>query len=384
MARPNRGPHLSKEPNRFGIWEISWTDPGTGRTRRRSTGETNFQSAQKILAEFILLADREQKDSNVVLVADVLEAYWRGHVLKRVIGQDTQRNAIDHLKVTLGRLRPVEIDQDDIDEHCEKRAAGEISWIDERGKERGGQKAGDAAMRRELGVLQAAMHYGSGLRPPLVSIADIPKFGMPDEPAPADRVLTMNEAQCLKTAAFNLDGKRISRCYRAIMLFLHTAARKTAVTELTWFQVDLERRLIRYNPEGRRQTAKRRPAVPISDELHSWLVRAKAEAISEYVLDHPGSLRKTFQTACQRAGLVDVTPHTLRHTWATWAARNGVSLWDIAGVLGDRVETVTRRYAHHSPDYLRDAVNLRPKTGAESGHNARVGRNNPPTSVGSD
>lgn len=360
MARPNRGPHLSKKPNRFGVWDICWTDAGSGRSRRRSTGEANNASAQKVLANFILLSEREERVSDAVLVGDVLEAYWKGHVLKRVIGQGTQRNAIDHLKATLGRLRPVEIDQDDIDEHCERRAAGDVAWIDEDGKTRGGQKAGPGALRRELGVLSAAMHYGSGLRPPLVAVADIPRFTMPEEPAPADRVLSTEEAQKLCAAARNINDLRLSRCYRSVMLFLHTAARKTAVTELTWFQVDLERRLIRYNPEGRRQTAKRRPAVPISDELYPILVRAKAEATSEYVLDHPGSLRATFRTACKRAGLVDVTPHTLRHTWATWAARSGVSLWDIAGVLGDRVETVTRRYAHHSPDYLRNAVNLRP------------------------
>ena len=60
-----------------------------------------------------------------------------------------------------------------------------------------------------------------------------------------------------------------------------------------------------------------------------------------------------------RAGLQGVTRHTLRHTWATWAAQHRVSMWDIAGVLGDTVETVTRNYAHHSPDDLRAAVNFR-------------------------
>lgn len=374
MARPNRGPHLSRKPNKFGMWDICWTD-SSGRSRRRSSGESNHASAQKVLAKFILLIDRDDRPDGSPLVSDVLEAYWNGHVLKRVIGRGTQRNAIDHLASSLGHLKPGEIDQVDIDDHCERRAAGKVHWIDHvTGLVRGGQKAGPAALRRELSVLSAAMHYGTGLRPALVAVGDVPRFTRPDEPAPKDRVITEAEASRILASAMLtydfgevVDDPRLTRCYRAIMLFLHTAARKTAVTELTWFQVDLERRLIRYNPEGRRQTAKRRPAVPISDELYPVLVRAKAEATSEYVLDHPGSLRATFRTACRHAGLVDVTPHTLRHTWATWAARSGVSLWDIAGVLGDRVETVTRRYAHHSPDYLRNAVNLRPNASPGKG-----------------
>lgn len=388
MSRPNRGPHLSDRPNQFGVWEICWTDPGSGRSRRRSTGEANHASAQKVLAEFILLRDREQRQSDDVLVADVLDAYWKGHVVKRVIGQGTQANAIAHLKVTMGRLRPVEIDQDDIDDHCDRREAGKVAWIDEKGKERGGQAAGQSALRRELSVLAAAMRYAAGLRPALVRLDEIPRFTLPDEAPGRDRVLEAAELAALLAAAADLgDGKRLARAYRAVMLFAHTAARRTAVTELTWFQVDLERRLIRYNPEGRAQTKKRRPAVPIADELLPVLQRAKKEAISEHVLDHPGSLRSTFRTAVERAGLVGVTPHTLRHTWATWAARNGVSMWDVAGVLGDRLETVQRRYAHHSPDYLRDAVNLRGKsaaTSAEPGQNAPAGQNPLSATVGNE
>ena len=56
-----------------------------------------------------------------------------------------------------------------------------------------------------------------------------------------------------------------------------------------------------------------------------------------------------------------ITPHTLRHSWATQAARAGVSMWEIAGVLGDTIATVSRVYAHHSPDHLRSAVNFRDK-----------------------
>jgi integrase len=54
-----------------------------------------------------------------------------------------------------------------------------------------------------------------------------------------------------------------------------------------------------------------------------------------------------------------MTPHTLRHTWATLAARAGVDLYAIAGVLGDTLSTVEKNYLHHAPDHLRGAINFK-------------------------
>jgi integrase len=36
---------------------------------------------------------------------------------------------------------------------------------------------------------------------------------------------------------------------------------------------------------------------------------------------------RRFRHAAQDAGLTDVTPHTLRHTAATWLMLNGTDLW---------------------------------------------------------
>ena len=45
--------------------------------------------------------------------------------------------------------------------------------------------------------------------------------------------------------------------------------------------------------------------------------------------------RRAWQTARELAGLgPDVTPHVLRHTCATMLLQLGVSVYDVAGVLG--------------------------------------------------
>jgi integrase len=69
-----------------------------------------------------------------------------------------------------------------------------------------------------------------------------------------------------------------------------------------------------------------------------------------------GDLTRGFASACGRAGLIGVTPHTLRHTCATWLMQRGVPKWEAAGFLGMSVETLEAVYGHHSPDYLKSAA----------------------------
>jgi integrase len=52
-----------------------------------------------------------------------------------------------------------------------------------------------------------------------------------------------------------------------------------------------------------------------------------------------------------------ISPHTLRHTAATWLMQIGVSTWEAAGFLGMSEKTLRDVYGHHHPDYLHRAAN---------------------------
>jgi len=55
---------------------------------------------------------------------------------------------------------------------------------------------------------------------------------------------------------------------------------------------------------------------------------------------------RVLDRICQRAGLADATPHTLRHTFASVAGDLGFSELTIASLLGHSARGVTQRYVH--------------------------------------
>lgn len=71
----------------------------------------------------------------------------------------------------------------------------------------------------------------------------------------------------------------------------------------------------------------------------------------------------------------EVTPHTLRHTAATWLMQRRADLWEAAGFLGMSVEQLERTYGHHHSDHLksaRDAFDNRPESAREQSATAPV------------
>ena len=183
---------------------------------------------------------------------------------------------------------------------------------------------------------------------------------LPERPDPKDRWLTRPEAAALLRAARREPKVRL-HLPLFILLGLYTGQRKEALLSLRWAQVDLEAGRINFNPPGRKQTNKRRPHVPIAPRLLPHLRHARRRATElGHVINRDGArlgdIKKGFAAACARAGLEGVSPHTLRHTAATWLMQQGVAMWEAAGFLGMTQETLEKVYGHHHPDYLRNAA----------------------------
>lgn len=180
----------------------------------------------------------------------------------------------------------------------------------------------DGTIWTQLGKLRTCLNWAkkTGL------IDRTPYIERPSKHAPKERYLTRLEiAELLKVECAPHIGL-------AIRLMLSTAARVTAVLELTWDRVDFGRGQINLRTgEGQR---KGRAIVPMTEGLRATLVEARKAALSDYVVEWAGgpvkSIRKGFKAAAIQAGLPDVSPHVLRHTAAVHMAEAGVSMDEIA------------------------------------------------------
>lgn len=69
------------------------------------------------------------------------------------------------------------------------------------------------------------------------------------------------------------------------------------------------------------------------------------------------SIKYGLKRALEVAGIdKPVTPHTLRHTAATWMMQNAVPIWEAAGYLGMSEKMLREVYGHHHPDFHQNAV----------------------------
>jgi integrase len=166
------------------------------------------------------------------------------------------------------------------------------------------------------------------------------------------------------------DKRPLRHLARFILIGLYTGTRAGAIATASPYRregssfVDLEEGIFYRLAIGRRATKKRQPTVPIPPRLLAHLRSWKAKEIAcEHFVEWNGrpvqSVKTAFETAVRLAKLSGrVTPHTLRHTAATWLMRAGVDKWEAAGFLGMSVEMLDRVYGHHHPDHLRTAAHF--------------------------
>ncbi len=67
-------------------------------------------------------------------------------------------------------------------------------------------------------------------------------------------------------------------------------------------------------------------------------------------------LRKSFYSACKRAGIRDFHFHDLRHTFASQPVMAGVDITTVSKLLGHKELKMTLRYSHLAPGHLDRAV----------------------------
>lgn len=160
------------------------------------------------------------------------------------------------------------------------------------------------------------------------------------------------------------DGKR-ERDRLLLALFAYAGLRRSELLGLDWADVDLERRLLRV----RKAKGGRERIVPIHPALEPlfrdyFQVRAHNPEPALFVGVQGRRLSQTIMTQtflryARAAGVSErkrVTPHTLRHVFATELLRAGANLRQIQELLGHKHLDSTQRYTRVTAHELRGAV----------------------------
>ena len=68
------------------------------------------------------------------------------------------------------------------------------------------------------------------------------------------------------------------------------------------------------------------------------------------------TVKGSFTSALERAGIRNFRFHDLRHTAASWLVQGGASLYSVQKILGHSSIRTTQRYVHLSPGYLEKEI----------------------------
>lgn len=326
------------------FWWATWTGPD-GRRARRSTRTTDRREAEAILAGWRLAARQAPGASAPRYTFDALMLdYLQGPSQDKRSDRDHYSAKPLYANFTGGDLSTLS-------------AVRVRGYIDARRLD----GAAPGTINRELGLLSAAWNWAS--REWGWDLPPNPTTGRRlREPEGRVRWLTREEADRLLAAA--AAEPKAEHLVDFIRLALHTGCRRDELLGLEWSRVDMEAGLLLL--EAAHTKAGRRRSVPLNRSARLALLSRLAFRESHcpgsaWVFAHAdGSrlqqTRRSFMSACRRAGIADFRIHDLRHTCAAWLVSAGVPLTEVRDLLGHSTIAMTERYAHLAPERVRAAV----------------------------
>ncbi|MBU0984910.1 MAG: tyrosine-type recombinase/integrase [candidate division Zixibacteria bacterium] len=165
------------------------------------------------------------------------------------------------------------------------------------------------------------------------------------------------------------------RDYTMVALLYVTGVRREELSRMDVVDIDMQRRLIRVVGKGNKERQ-----VPLGetthDDLRAYLDRrdafleAKGSASPAVFLNRDGTRLsvRSINRLVRRFGIgegVDMTPHTLRHSFATHLLENGADLLLIKEILGHASLSTTQKYTHVTAEAMKRVYhNAHPRSGS--------------------
>lgn len=144
----------------------------------------------------------------------------------------------------------------------------------------------------------------------------------------------------------------------AIWMLIFTGCRSGEIFTLQWKDVHLEDGYL-YLKDSKVGVR----TIPLNDKAKQILISLQKQAGNSYVFcgRSPGTCLQGVKRAWQKvralAGIPDIRIHDLRHSFASFALKEGVDLYTVSKLLGHKNIATTTRYAHLELEHLKQATN---------------------------
>lgn len=339
-------------------WWLSYIDPETGKQGFISTGTTDKELAEKRRTAFLEELDgikRKKGQSEYFTFDEMMDRFMTEHApTQEPTTQKRYPQLLAHLRDFFGGMTLDIITTDTILEYVFRRRR-ERKIV--HGKPVSTCSA--ATRNRELAMLSKAFNlarlWGWATQNPcsLVPRED-------EKNKNIGRAMTTAEEEILLPICQNyLHGQ----LREMVIIAVNTGIRQGELLKLTWENIDLFRRAFKsYN-----------------DKVNEWHVVAMNETVYELLKEkakaadimvgyvfktengtpvEPRSVLRAWHNAQTKASIQPhLRWHDLRHTFGTRMAESGVDIHTIAKALDHSQLSTTQRYAKHSLESLRRAVN---------------------------
>lgn len=310
--------------------------------------------------------DERATRRNSLTVGELCDKYFAATDRQLILGKrglpkkastlSTDRGRVErHIKPLLGRKLVRDITIVDVIKFMRDVASGKTAAVFRTGKPRGKAivTGGHGTAARTVGLLGGIFSYAvsEGL------IALNPVRGV-RRPAGGQRQRRLNpqEYRRLGNALTKVKAELPQVIHGAHLLAI-TGWRLGEIVNLKWSELDFEHRCVRFADTKEGPSSR-----PLSAASIRVLRRIERHADNPYVLTggsqngNYGGLPRAWRRLATAAELQAVTPHSMRHSFASIANDLGLTLVTVAALLGHSTRTVTGKYVHHIDEFLVAAV----------------------------
>lgn len=235
------------------------------------------------------------------------------------------------------------------------------------------KRARRTTVGRKLAVLRSFFQYL--VREGVVPINPAKQVASPKQEKPLPHFLTVDQAQGLMTQPSG-EAWPVLRDRAILETFYSTGIRLSELVGLQLKDIDRYEGMVKVLGKGRKERI-----VPIGpkaiEAIHRYLTSRPSKMTGLFVSQRGGalsarSIERIVKKYMRQIDQPHLTPHSLRHSFATHLLEGKADLRSVQEMLGHASLSTTQRYTHLQMDYLMQVYDqAHPRSVMESAHAAK-------------